>query len=118
MSYRKLFADAKTLNFADTADLSHTLSVKSGVSKKTVKGVSTLNNRLEFVEAVTAPVTEGTATADESISLRVSLSGSVQNSALIAARWAVLKANVDAAIADAALEGFLPINAVFVTTVS
>lgn len=115
MSYRKLFADAKTLNFADTADLSHTLTIKSGVGKKVVKGVSTLNNRLEFVEAVVAPVTEGTATADESISLRLSLSGSIQNSALVAAKWAILKENVDRAIADSALSGFLPTNAVFVT---
>lgn len=116
MSYRKLFADAKTLSFADTADLSHTFTVKSGVGKKVVKGVSTLNNRIEFVEAVVAPVTEGTATADESISLRLSLSGSIENNTLIAAKWAVFKENVDRAIADAALDGFLPTNAVFVTT--
>lgn len=117
MPYRKLFADAKSINLADTADLNHTLAVKQGSSKKVIKGVTALNNRLEFVESVTGLVTEGTATVDEIISLRVSMSGSVQNHALIAERWKVLKANVDAAIADAALQGFLPVNAVFVTSI-
>lgn len=117
MSFRKQFAGVNTLNYADPASLDHTLRVKLDVANKTVKGVTTLNNRVEFVEALTAAITEGDKTANEAISLRVTLSGSVANSAVIAAAWPVLKANIDAAIADGALNGFLPTNAVMVTSI-
>lgn len=116
MSFRKQFADARSLNFANSADLSHTLRVKLDVANKTIKGVTVLNNRLEFVEALTGSITEGDTTVNEALSLRVSLSGSVGNAAALQARWQVLKSNVDAAIADGALGGFLPENAVMVTS--
>lgn len=115
--FRKKFADAKSLQFADPSKLSHTLRVVQEVGNKSVKGVSTLNNRLEFISSNTAPVTEGDRTADELLACRVMLSGSVANKAKILDAWAVMKANVDAALADGSLDGFLPNNAVFVTTV-
>jgi hypothetical protein len=113
-NFRLRFADAKALNYADPAKLSHTLRVINETGTKSVKGVSALNNRLELISANTAPVTEGDKTADEIIAGRVQLSGSTANQAAVLAMWNELKANTDAAIADGALTGFPPTNAVYV----
>lgn len=111
--FRKKFADAKSLNFANPANQSHSLRIVLDSGSKSVKGVSTLNNRLECITSSTGPLTEGDRTVDELLALRVQISGSVANNALLIKRWTEMKAVVDAAIADGALTGFLPTNAVF-----
>lgn len=112
-TFRKKFADAKSLNLADPSRTQHTLRVVLDNGTKSVKGVSALNNRLELISSDTAPLIEGDRTVDEIIAARVQLSGSVANKAAITRAWSELKRNVDAAIADGALEGFLPLNASF-----
>lgn len=111
--FRKKFADAKSLNFANPAKQSHTLRIVLDSGSKSVKGVSALNNRLECISSSTGPLTEGDRTVDELLAIRVQLSGSVINNVLLQKRWDEMKAVVDAAIADGALIGFLPNNAVF-----
>lgn len=113
--FRKKFADAKSLQFADPSKLAHTFRVVQDVGNKSVKGVSTLNNRIEFISSNTAPVTEGDRTADELNAVRVMLSGSIANKTAILAQWNAMKVNVDSALADGCLDGFLPANAEFVT---
>lgn len=115
-NFRLKYADANSLNFADPAKVARTLRVVQNVASKTVKGVRALNNRLEFISSNTAPLSEGDKTVDELIASRVFLSGSTTNKAVILAEWTMLKAAVDAAIADGALDGFLPRNAAFVAT--
>lgn len=117
MTYRLQFADAKSLNYADPAKLTNTLRVISNVGPKTIKGVTTLNNRLEVVSNDTAPITEGDKTVDEAQSIRTTISGAIVNNAALAAKWEIHKANVDAAIADGALKGFLATSAVMVSTI-
>lgn len=113
-NFRLKYADATSLNFANPAKMAHTFRVVQNVGKKSIKGVSTLNNRLELIRSNTAPVTEGDKTVDELLASRVFLSGSVANKAALLAEWEALKADTDAAIAGGALDGFLPSDAVFV----
>lgn len=115
MTFRKKFADAKSLNLADPTRTQHTLRVVLDTGTKSVKGVSALNNRLEMISSDTAPLVEGDRTVDEIIAARVQLSGSVANKDAIKRAWKELKANVDQAIEDGALDGFLPLNAAFTT---
>lgn len=112
-AFRKKFADAKSLNFANPGQLDHTLRIVLDNGTKSVKGVSALNNRLDVISGSTGTLVEGDRSVGEPLSVRVSLSGSITNAALIEKRWTEIKAVVDAAIADKALTGFLPVNAVF-----
>lgn len=113
-NFRLKFDDSRSLNFANPSKIAHTLRVVHDVGAKQVKSVSAVNNRLDFISSDTAPLTEGDKTVDEVIAVRVSLSGSTANKAAVLESWNRLKANVDAAIADGALSGFLPRDAVFV----
>lgn len=111
--FRKKFADAKSLQLADPTRTQHTLRSVVDSGTKSVKGVTALNNRLEMISSDTAPLVEGDRTVDEIIAVRVQLSGSTANKQWVAHAWEEMKANVDAAIADGALDGFIPHNAVF-----
>lgn len=101
------------LKYADPSAITTTLRVSTAVANKTVKSVSTTNVKNEFVLLSVDDITEGGNTASETLSLRVSFSGSAQNEAAIAALWTNLKADVDAAIADGCLKGFIPVNAAY-----
>lgn len=102
------------LTYADPSDISTTLRVSTSVANKTIKSVTAPNVRTEFVLLAPADIVEGANTANETLSLRVTLSGSSQNKADVAALWSNLKANVDSAIADGCLTGFIPSGAVYV----
>lgn len=113
-NFRRKFSNETSLVLANPANATHTLKVNVQDGVKNVKGVSARFVRMECIEGLHSPITEGDKTVDETIALRVSLSGS--NASVLLARWTQMKANVDAAIADGALTGFLPLSATFVVT--
>lgn len=102
--------EGNSVTFADPLDINHTLRVKVGRVGKTLQGVSLTNNRFEFIQNNTALRTQGDNTTREPIAGRVILSGSIESKAEMLQEWNDLKANVDAAILDGALDGFKPIS--------
>lgn len=116
MTVRNLKLQSQTagvLMYADPSAITTTLRIGTAVANKTVKSVTAQNVKNEFVLLSSQNITEGANSATETLSLRVSFSGSSQNSAVTAGLWANLKADVDAAIADGALKGFIPQGAVY-----
>lgn len=109
--YRKRFDDATSISLANPVKPTQVLRIAVSASQKNISGVKAQNVQLQCNEQKLSPVTEGDRTVNETLSARVSLSGS--NKAELVEMWTRMKANVDAAIADQALDGFVPLNATF-----
>lgn len=112
-SFRQLSAGSNFKLFAEPTSITHTLRVKIDTTPKTAGKVKLTNVRAEFVETNPLTVTSGADSGTDLTSARVVFSGSTMSDATMVARWNSLKANVDAAIADGVLKGFLP-NVTFI----
>lgn len=113
--FRKTSAINGETRYASPADINHTLRVAVGTSQKTAGAVALTNNRLEFIESLQAPVTQGTDTAKETVSIRIVASGSTSNEALIKAAVTQSFANFTAIMNDKGLLGFTPVTDLIVT---
>lgn len=109
--YRKKFTDATSVSLAHPSKLSQVLRVAVSTTPKNISGVKSVNISVQCNEQKQSLITEGDRSVNETLSVRVSLSGS--NKAELLEMWNRHKANVDAAIADGALDGFVPLNATF-----
>lgn len=98
--------ESNSVTFADPMDVNHTFRMKNGRAQKSISGVQLTNNRIEFIDNDTAAQTDGDKTVKEPLSVRVVISGSIEAKAQLSQMWADTKVNVDAAIADGALNGF------------
>lgn len=108
INFRKTSAINGETRYASPADINHTIRVVVGTSQKTAGAVALTNNRLEFVESIQAPVSQGTDTAKETVSIRIVASGSTSNEALIKAAVMQAFANFTAIMNDKGLLGFTP----------
>ena len=113
--FRKTSATNGETRYADPSDVTHTLRVIVSTSPKTAGAVSLTNNRLEAIESIQAPVTQGgVAVAKETVSIRIVASGSTQNEALVKAAVTQAFANFSAIMNDKGLQGFTPEVALYV----
>lgn len=110
-AYRKLFDDANSISLANPQATTQVLRVAVQTAIKNISGVKAQGVQLQCNERKLSPITEGDRSVNETLSVRVSLSGS--NKTELIEMWTRMKANVDAAIADQALDGFIPLNASF-----
>lgn len=94
--------------FADPGNINHTVRVLVRATPKTAGKVQLTNNKFDFIEADKPVVTNGTDNSTEALSIRITLSGSTQNKALVKARAIQAFANVTAMLDDGCLEGFTP----------
>lgn len=109
--------DNNSITFADPADISHTTRVKQSRTDKNVEGVKLVNNRFEVIENARYNVTVGSSVVPDVQSIRLSISGATISEAELIRKWTVFKKNVDALIADGALQGFLASPNVVLSTV-
>lgn len=107
-NYRKTSVSNGEIRYADPSDVTHTLRVAVSTAPKTAGAISLTNNRLEFIESISAPVTDGTNHAKEVVSIRIVASGSTLNEALIKAAVTQAFANFTAVMNDKGLQGFTP----------
>lgn len=108
INFRKTSVSNGEIRYADPSDVTHTLRVVVSTAPKTAGAVSLTNNRLEYIESIHAPVTDGTNTAKEVVSIRIVASGSTLNEVLIKAAVTQAFANYTAVMNDKGLQGFTP----------
>lgn len=109
--FRKLFDDATSISLANPQATTQVLRVAVQTATKNISGVKAQGVQLQCNERKLSVITEGDRSVNETLSVRVSLSGS--NKTELIEMWTRMKSNVDAAIADQALDGFIPLNASF-----
>lgn len=113
---KMLSVDGSSITFGDPQNINNRLRFKNGVGPKTVDGVTTTNVRNEITWNEPTVMTQGALSAIDNLSVKVIISGSTQNSAVLKAAWSNMKTNVDAAIEKQLIEGFKPdYDQVFVT---
>lgn len=108
IKYRNIATVAGERKLAAADQVSHTLRVVTKSSPKVAGKVALTNVRAEFIEAFPMTVTNGTDTGVDGVAIRTTISGTTLNKAAIAAAVTQHQANVQAAIADGILEGFIP----------
>lgn len=114
-NYRKTSSNNGEIRLASPSDVTHTLRVAVSTAPKAAGAIALVNNRLEVVENIQAPVTQGSDTGKETVSIRTVVSGSTFNEALIKAALTQHQANVLAIANDKGLQGFIPEVALVVT---
>ena len=110
--FKKQQLNGGSVVWADPTNVEHTVRAKVGSSKKNTSAGVVNNVSTEVVNVIPADIVKGDKTASETLSIRVRLSGSVNNAALLKAEWSATKAHVDAIIAAGGVEGFIPSEAV------
>lgn len=117
MTFKSQVTQPGSVQWADTADINHTLRAKVDVTPKNISGIQAVNCRSEVISNRKVDIVSGALSAQETQSIRTSLSGATVNAAQLNADWLVHKANVDAMIASLMTKGFVPTDAVVTTTV-
>lgn len=107
-NFRKISATAGEVQYANPADVTHTCRVGVVRSPKTAGSVSLTNVRAEMVEAIRPVVSDGTNTGVENLSIRIVVSGSTKNKALLRAAVARTFTNYLACMDDGLSDGFVP----------
>lgn len=77
--------DANGVTFADPTDPNYTVRFKNTQTRKSLNGISVVNHVEEIVVNDLVPVTLGNSTANDSVSVRVRISGSAESHARIKA---------------------------------
>ena len=86
MSNTQLYSrDANGVTFADPTDPDYTVRFKNTQSRKTINGVSVVNYVEEIVFNDLVPVTLGSTTGNDSVSVRIRISGSAESHARVKA---------------------------------
>lgn len=101
-----------SVTYAELTDIRSTFRAKVDSAPKNISGVSVTNNRAEFIRVKPAEVTAGTLVGVESLSLRMTFSGSIENDAALVAEWGKFKQYVDQCITSGSLKGFVPYDVV------
>lgn len=84
MSNTQLYSrDANGVTFADPTDPDYTVRFKNTQSRKTLNGVSVVNYVEEIVINDLVPVTLGSSVGNDSISVRIRISGSAESHARV-----------------------------------
>lgn len=112
MTFKSLGNQPGSVTFAESTDIRSTFRAKVDSAPKNISGVSVTNNRAEFIRVKPAEVTVGTLVGVESLSLRMTFSGSIENNAALVAEWGNFKQYVDQCITSGSLKGFVPYDVV------
>lgn len=75
--------DANGVTFADPADPDFTIRFKNTQTRKSLAGVQVVNHVEEIVVNDLVPVTLGNSSANDSVSVRIRVSGSAQSHARV-----------------------------------
>ena len=110
--FKKQSLNGGSVIWADPTNVEHTVRAKVGSSKKNTSAGVVNNVSTEVVNVIPANIVKGDKTAPETLSIRVRLSGSTGNTALLKTEWTAMKAHVDAVIEAGGLEGFIPSEAI------
>lgn len=108
LNFRKMSVSNGETRFAHPGDITHTATVSVNTTPKSAGVVALTNNKMLYVEGLQLPVTNGTSNAKENCSIRIQVSGSTQNAAVIKAHVIRACANVASIMDDKGLEGFMP----------
>lgn len=106
--FRKTSVLNGELRFADPTDVNHTLRVVVKSAPKLAGQVNLTNVRQEYIETQVLPVTNGTSNGVENSSVRIIVSGSTQNAAILRAAVVRSTANFLAMMDDGTSKGLIP----------
>lgn len=114
--YRLTAVNPNEIVLADPDNLRNTLTFRNKAVSKVVGGKRLTNVRSEMIDNSQVPlVVSGDQTIDDTVSVRVIISGSdLSASTIMDTIWPRVKQNVDAALNDGAGKGFIPTKASFV----
>lgn len=116
--YRLTAVNPNEIVLADPDNLRNTLTYRSKAVSKLVGGKRLTNVRSEMIDNSQVPLVVGEQTIDDTVSVRVIISGSDLSSTTIKDNiWPRVKFNVDAALNDGAGKGFIPTEAQFIVEV-
>lgn len=107
-NFRKTSANNGEIRLASPSDVTHTLRVVVTTTPKVAGAIALVNNRLEVIENIQVPVTQGSDTAKETVSIRTVVSGSTLSEAAVKAALTQHQVNVMAIANDKGLQGFIP----------
>lgn len=109
MTFKRQSANAGTVIFADEASIAHTLRASVKLSSKNILGGGKAqNNRFELVDLKPGTITRGTVVSEEILSVRLAISGSVDNAAELELMLEEMYAKAKLMIAAGSLKGFVP----------
>lgn len=115
--YRLTAVNPNEIVLADPENLRNTLTFRSKAASKLVGGKRLTNVRSEMIDNSQVPVVVNAETVDDTVAVRVIISGSDRSSQTIKdIIWPRVKANVDAALNDGIGNGFIPTEADFKVT--
>lgn len=106
--FRKTASIANEIRMAAADAITHTLRMVVSSAQKVSGKVSMTNVRFEAIESYPIATVVGSDSGTDVVAIRTSISGSTLNEAAIQAAYAQHIANVNAALADGALKGFVP----------
>lgn len=116
--YRLTAVSPNEIVLADPDNLRNTLTYRNKAVSKLVGGKRLTNVRSEMIDNSQVPLIVGDQTIDDTVSVRVIISGSDLSASTIKDTiWPRVKHNVDAALSDGASKGFIPTKADFVVEV-
>lgn len=112
--YRLTAINPNEIVLADPDNLRNTLTFRNKAVSKLVGGKRLTNVRSEMIDNSQVPLIVGDQTVDDTVSVRVIISGSDLSASTIKDTiWPRVKLNVDAALNDGASKGFIPTKADF-----
>lgn len=116
--YRLTAVNPNEIVLADPDNLRNKLTIRNKAAGKLVGGKRLTNVRSEMIDNSQVPLVVGDQTIDDTVSVRVIISGSdLSASAIKDNIWPRVKHNVDAALEDGAGKGFVPTKAQFLVEV-
>lgn len=113
---RKLLQTGASLLFADPADITNTFKTKLEMASKYIGKAKVTNCRQTYTSTSTPVTTVGTESGKDNVVITTTISGAVNNQALIDALYARHNVNVAACIASGATKGFTPDSVQIVAT--
>lgn len=103
---KKLRADANSVTFADPLDPAFTIRFKTAQASKTIDGLRLSNFVTEIIANDSKPVTVGSKTVNEPVSVRVKSSSSPESMTRTAAILKQIASQIDQWVLENYLTGF------------
>lgn len=107
-TFRKTAVLSGELRMAAADAIGHTLRMIVASASKMAGKVNLTNVRFEVIESIPMTVTTGSETGVEIVSIRTTISGSTKNEAAIREAYTQHVVNVQAAVSNDTLKGFIP----------
>lgn len=109
VTFKRQSANAGVVLFANPANIAHTLraSVKTAL-KNILGGGKATNNRFEVVDLKPGTITRGTTVSEETLSVRLVVSGSVDNADALLTMIDEVHAKAHLMVTEGSLKGFVP----------